>query len=106
MAVDGIFGVDIDAIYALGNKWIALGDALEDHKNAMSGAVSGMNWSGMAAASMRWLWGSDSYGKGGNGSSEGITKLLTDARDNAYQIGGAIRSWRPRRRRKNKTSSK
>ncbi|MCO6004186.1 hypothetical protein NE236_04270 [Actinoallomurus purpureus] len=90
MAVNPTFGVDIDAIYDLGNMWIGLGDALHEHMIAMSGAVAGMDWGGLAASSMRWLWGSGAY-PGGNGSPDGgITKLLADARDNAYQIGGAI----------------
>ena len=81
------FGVDYFALYALGNAWIRLGDELHERTIAMGAAVSGMQWSGTASTSMRSAWGA------GDVDTTGVTALLYAARDNAYEIGGAIHEY-------------
>ncbi|MFI8527550.1 hypothetical protein ACIGB8_24035 [Promicromonospora sukumoe] len=83
------FGVDYYAMYELGNAWIRLGDELDERTRMMTQAVSGMDWTGSAAGSMRTVWGEG----GGDASGAGVTSLLIAARDNAYQIGGVIHHY-------------
>ncbi|MFB9835734.1 hypothetical protein ACFFNX_26485, partial [Actinoallomurus acaciae] len=85
-------GIDIDAIYSLGDKWIAFGDLLAERADSMTGGVASMSWSGQAASAMQILWGTgDSAGASSPADYGGpILGNLLKARDAAYAIGGAI----------------
>src|SRR4051812_47940648 len=90
--VEVYLGIDLDAIYALGDKWITFGDMLAERADSMTGGIASMAWSGPAASAMQALWGlGDSSGPRSQTNGGGpILGNLLKARDVAYEIGGAI----------------
>ncbi|MCW2945861.1 MAG: hypothetical protein JWR24_2578, partial [Actinoallomurus sp.] len=76
--LDSFGNFDLDAVYDLGNQWIAAGDALHEQLQSMTGAVHGMSWSGDAGKGATSLWDED------------VTRIVNDACNSAWQIGEAI----------------
>ena len=77
----GLGDFDLDAVYDLGNQWIAMGDSLHDQLNSMTDAIHGASWTGPASVEAGAVWDED------------ISRVVKNAAHTAYQIGGTINYW-------------
>lgn len=79
---DELDGLDIDAIWDLGNQWIEFGDLLHEVRQGVDGQVTGeLLWSGEASDLVKATW------------SDGLNRHWDDAIDHAWKVGEAINQY-------------
>jgi hypothetical protein len=75
--------LDLDAIYDLGNQWIAMGDSLYEKQQVLAGDVAAMAWTGQASVTAMESWAPPAGGTG-------VAQVLNDAAEQAWHTGEAI----------------